>query len=116
MSILQKQLNNNLNVAIDLASNKIIYEYKIKEALFLLYNDHSITLHNDYFTTIANISYRRLKFRVEAIDAIAFVNAKTKIYYDARHQFLLLNSSDKAYLRLNYKYYLLDKLSKKILS
>jgi hypothetical protein len=91
----------------------MIYEFKVKKALFLLYNDYSITLHNNY--SILNIFSKRLEFRVETIDATIFVNAKAKIYYNARHYSLLLNSSNKIYLRLNHKYYLFEKLSKKVL-
>ena len=88
----------------NLASNKVIYEFKIKKTLSLLHNNLSIT----------NVFEKRLKFRVEIFDVIIFVNIKAKIYYDARHQLLLLNLEDKTYLRLNYDYYLLEKSSKKI--
>jgi len=59
--------------------------------------------------------YTSLEFCVEIIDAAIFVNAKTKIYYNAKHYLLLLNLNNKIYLRLNYKYYLLKKLNKKVL-
>lgn len=52
-----------------------MYEFKIKKAFFLLYDDHRTT----------NVSKKRLEFRVEVVDAIAFVNAKAKIYYDVKH-------------------------------
>ncbi len=52
-----------------------MYKFKIKKALFLLYNDNLIT----------NVSKKRLEFRVEIVDAIVFVNVKTKIYYDVKH-------------------------------
>ncbi len=92
----------------------MIYKFKIKKTLFLLHDDYSITLHDDHF--ILNIFSKRLEFRVETIDATIFVNAKTKIYYDAKHYSLLLNLNDKIYLRLNYEYHLFKKLSKKVLS
>ncbi len=106
MSILQSQLNNNSNVAIDLTSNKIVYKFKIKETLLLLYKDYSII----------DVFKKRLEFHAKTINVIVFAKIKAKIYYNARHQLLLFNFEDKIYLRLNHNYYLLEKLSKKILS
>jgi len=83
-----------------------VYGFKIKKALSLLYNDHPTT----------DVSEKRLEFRAEIADATAFANVKTKIYYDVRHQSMLLNSDDKIYLRLNHNYYLPEKSNKKISS
>jgi len=79
---LQAQLNNSLNVAIEMAPNEVIYNFKIKKALLLL---HDSKLVRD------DIVNKRLKYRAKAIDVTTFANAKTKIYYDARHTSLMLN-------------------------
>jgi len=52
-----------------------MYKFKIKKALFLLYDNYLIT----------NVFEKRLEFRVKIANAIVFVNVKTKIYYDVRH-------------------------------
>lgn len=119
MPILQEQLNNSSNSAIGLASNEVVYGFKIKKALFLLHEGHFITLldgHQKNDHSFANLFDKRLEFRVEISDVTTFVNAKAKIYYDSRHQSLLLNSNDKTYLRLNNEYHLLGKSSKKVSS
>ncbi len=116
MSILQRQLNNSSNVAIELASNEIIYEFKIKKTHFLLNDNHSIILRDDHSILSTNLFDKRLEFRIETFEATTFANVKAKIYYNVKHQFLLLNSSNKVYLKLNHKYHLFNKFSKKIFS
>lgn len=86
--------------------NKIVYSFKIKKVLSLLYKKNPIR---------NNIINKSLKYRIETIDVIVFVNAKIQIYYDAKYTLLILKSSDCVYLRLNYNYYLFDKFSKKTL-
>ena len=104
---LQAQLNNFLNTAIEIFFNKIIYNFKIKKTLSLLNYNQS---------TINNPSNKRLEYCAEAEKAIVFANAKAKIYYNARYILLILNSKDKIYLRLNYRYQLSEKSNRKILS
>lgn len=104
---MQTQLNNNSNVATKIASNKVIYDFKIKKTFLLLYNDNS---------TRNNIVKKCLKYCIEVVDVIVFANAKAKIYYNTRHILLIFRSNNCVYLRLNYNYYLLDKSSKKTLS
>lgn len=55
--------------------NKIIYDFKIKKALLFLHDDN---LMRD------DIVNKRLEYRTKATNVTTFVNAKTKIYYDAR--------------------------------
>lgn len=107
MSFLQTQLNNNLNIATRSLSTKIIYDFKIKKALLLLY-DCFVEL------IINNLSNCCLEYYVKASEVIAFANAKNKIYYNVCYISLIIRSSKKAYLKLNYKYQLFDKLNKKL--
>ena len=51
-----------------------------------------------------SITNRRKEYQAKASDAIAFVNAKMKVYYDFRHKLLLLNSENKIYFRFNKSY------------
>ena len=107
LSILQIMFNNSLNVVIDFF-NEIFYDFKIRDAFFVtLSNDETLSISNDFLI-------QRLKYQRETTNAIVFVNVKIKIYYDARHLFLLLNSEDHAYLRLHQKYQLFDKFNKKL--
>ena len=57
----------------------------------------------------------RLRNCQEAIDAIAFVNVKFKKIFDRRHKSLMLQSRKKAFLRLNKKYKLFEKVNSKLL-
>jgi len=52
-----------------------MYRFKIKKVLYLLYNNYLIT----------NVSKKRLEFRVKIVNAIVFVNAKIKIYYNVKY-------------------------------
>ena len=107
LSALQTQLNNSSNSTTRLSLNEIIYDFKIKDSLSLLYLDSIESMIND-------IIQRRLKYRAKATDATVFANTKTKIYYDARHTSLLLNFDDKTYLRLNHDYQLSEKSNRKL--
>ena len=102
---MQTQLNNSLNVNIELTSNEINYEFKIKEVIFLLNNQQSMT---------NNLIDRRLKHRTKIAETTMFVIIKVKIYYDARHTSLLIQLDDKAYLRLHHKYQLFEKSNRKL--
>ena len=95
-------LNNVFNVIIDLSINEIIYDFKIRDALF------------NFFTTLIEIdlSIKRLKYRQKTIDATVFVNVKIKIYYDVRHISLLFKTKNYVYFRLYHKYQLSNRLNK----
>ena len=54
-----------------------------------------------------------MKYQREIVDAIDFVAAKVKVYYNARHTFILLRSNEKTYLQLNKDYKLFDKFNSK---
>ena len=90
-------MNNSLNAVIDLFSNEIIYDFKIKKVFFLF------NVFGKFITE--NLIQRRLKYRVEIVEIIVFVNVKIKIYYDARHISLMMRlEMNKTYLKLNQKY------------
>ena len=91
MLILQTQLNNFFNVVIELLFNKIIYNFKIKNALIVVVDASQMS---------KNIFNQRLKYQQKIVDVIVFVNVKIKIYYDVKHQFIFFNFNDRVYLRL----------------
>ena len=105
LSIFQIQINNFANVIIDLSTNEINYEFKIRETLSNLIIEKKIV---DLFA-------QRLKYRRETINATIFVNVKTKIYYNVRHVSLIFKTNDYVYLRLYYDYQLFDRFNKKII-
>ena len=94
LSFLQAQLNNSSNVSIDFSSNDIVYEFKVREALFL----NSSNMFDE------DMSNLRLRNRQKIADAISFANAHMKIRYDFRHKLLLFRAENKAYLRLHKNY------------
>ena len=104
MSIFQIQINNFANVIIDLSTNEINYEFKIRETLSNLIIEKKIV---DLFA-------QRLKYRRETINITIFVNIKTKIYYDVRHVLLMFKINDYVYLRLYHDYQLFNRFNKKI--
>ena len=104
LSALQTQMNNVFNAAIDLSTNEINYDFKIRDTLF-----------NFFVTsTVVNLSIQRLKYRQKVVDATTFVNVKIKIYYNARHTSLLFKVENYAYFRLHHEYQLSSRLNKKI--
>ena len=94
LSTIQFQFNNNSNVATKLSSNEIIYDFRIRDTI-LTFNQ------KDQHESITD---RRKEYQAKANNAIAFVNAKMKMYYDFKHKSLLLNSENKIYFRLNKNY------------
>ena len=65
-------MNNFANIVIDLSTNEINYEFKIREILSSLVIEKKVV---DLFA-------QRLKYRREMIDITIFINVKAKIYYD----------------------------------
>ena len=104
LSVLQTQLNNSFNVAIDLSLNEVIYDFKVRDALIVI----------DASQVSKNIFSQRLKYQQKTADVIVFVNAKTKIYYDVRHQSIFFRSDDRVYLRLHQNYKLSDSHNRKM--
>ena len=65
---------------------------------------------------VDDIFQKRLKYCNEIKKNFVFANVKTKIYYNARYTFFLLNFENKIDFRLNYEYYLSNKLNRKLSS
>ena len=105
-SFIQAQLNNSFNKVIDLISNEMIYDFKIKNALF------NITKVN--IVNAQDLSIQRLKYQRITIDAIVFATTKIKIYYDVKHTSILFNEDDYVYLRLNKNYKLSKRFNSKL--
>ena len=82
----------------------MIYEFKIKKIVFNLIENVFV---NDFVD-------RRNEYRRKMIDVDDFVNVKSKIYHDARHQSFMFKSKNKAYFRLHQKYTLSNYFNRKI--
>ena len=106
LSSIQAQLNNSLNTATDLVSNEMIYDFKIRDALFNITKINTVNAQN--------LSAQRLKYQQETTDAIVFAATKTKIYYDVRHTSILFKKNEYVYLRLNKEYKLSKRLNSKL--
>ena len=87
-------MNNFVNVIIDLSTNEINYEFKIRETL------SSLTIEKK----IVDLFVQRLKYCRKTIDVTTFINIKTKIYYNVQHVSLMFKINDYVYLRLHYDY------------
>ena len=97
-------MNNVVNAFIKLSFNEIVYDFRVKKFIFVV-----------KFQNISkNIFQQRLKYQREIVDVIVFVNAKIKMYYDARHQSIFFRFDDRVYLRLHQKYQLSNRSNKKI--
>lgn len=110
---LQTCLNNADFVITETSSNEQLYDFKVRDVL-------STLIISDLFAnkllakSSKNLADKRLIYAKKIADATFFVNAKTKIYYDARHKFLLLKFNDKIYLKLHHEYILSEKNNKKL--
>ena len=102
---MQTHLNNVSNAVIKLLANEINYEFKLRNIL---------SLNSTESNELINIVEQRLKYRQEVANIIVLANIKTKIYYNAKYQLLLLRAKDKVYLRLYHDYQLFERFSKKL--
>ncbi len=89
---LQGSLNNSRNTSTGYAPNELAYGFRTNDTLDTLKTD------------LPPEDYNRIRqmYREEAEDSIAFANATSKSYYDAKHTPLTIGS--KAYLRLFHGY------------
>jgi hypothetical protein len=112
--LIQANLNNSSNVAIELFSNKFMYDFRIKNTLSIL-TEKSIS---ENFTTSSLISEMlkdtRLRNRQETANVVFFVNVKVKIIHDKRHKSFFLDSKKKTFLRLHKKYNLSEIINRKL--
>ena len=83
LSTLQISLNNVFNILIKRFLNEIVYDFKIRKALTVLNVEAYI-----------NITEERFYYRAKAANVTFFATFKFKIYYDVKHQSLLLKSND----------------------
>jgi hypothetical protein len=111
-SLIQASLNNSSNAAIDLSSNEITYEFKIKDTLFCLIAEK---IKNTFRFKILNLLNQiRLRNRQKATNVVFFANVKVKIIHDRRHKSLFLNSEKKTFLRLHKEYNLSEVINRKL--
>ena len=82
----------------------MIYEFKIKKIVFNLIENVFV---NDFVD-------RRDEYKKKTVDVDDFVNAKTKMYYDARHQSFMFKSKNKACFRLYQKHTLSNHFKRKM--
>lgn len=105
LSTLQALLNNLSNVTIDRSLNEIVYEFKSRDVLAALTRK---------VASITDLDFERYRHQKKIVNVTSYAMTKIKILYDFRHTLLLLNSDDKAFLRLNKKYILFDKSNVKL--
>ncbi len=103
---IQVSLNNAINVFIELSSNEILYEFKLRESLNLLKADDE--------NSSTFLKEKRVVLRKKAEKAIAFFNAQMKIRYDLIRKSMNLKASDLVYLRLHKEYNQSDLINKKL--
>ncbi len=105
LSSLQQKFMNTKTFT-EHSSNEILYEMNTRSQLSLLNKDE----------TIIDSEIIREIIRKDVADVIDFVNARSKIIFDRKHQALIFNSNDKVYLRLHHEYFLLEKENLKLSS
>ena len=114
LSLIQTQLNNSLNASIDLTSNEICYEFKIRDHLMTLFVEKIKKEFEDSKKLKKMLNETKFKNCQEAIDAIIFVNVKFKKIFNRRHKSLMLQSKEEVFLRLNKNYKLFAKVNSKL--
>ena len=80
MPLLQARLNNFFNATTDLSFNEVIYDFKTRKMLTIV-----VVADIDIIQFSKNIVNQQLKYQRETINVTIFVNAKAKIYYNAKH-------------------------------
>ena len=91
---LRETLNNAKNAFTRLFSNKMTYEKSLKNALSLI----------ELIKKNIDFAVQRIKNRKNAIESIAFANAKMKVRYDEIHQSLVLQKRDQIFIKLHTEY------------
>ena len=82
-------INNLTNASISFAPNELVYGFRVKDNLSLLY---------DLFTE--DFNRIRIIKKEEVDDAIAFASAKNKIRYNTKYKDILLEVGNKAFFVL----------------
>ncbi len=112
VSLIQINLNNSSNVAIDLSSNEITYEFKIKDILFCLIVEK--IKNTSWFKILNLLNQTKLRNRQRATNVVFFINVEIKIIYNKRHKSLFLNSEKKTFFRFHKKYNLFEVINRKL--
>ncbi len=105
ISSIQTSLNNFVNASIDLSSNEVLYDFKIKKSLNLLRIDDE--------NPLTSLKKNRITLRKKIEKAIVFVNASMKIRYDSKRFQLDLKLENSVYLKLHKEYNQSDFTNKK---
>lgn len=116
LSTLQISLNNVFTTLIKYSSNELMYKFKMKNVLTILFVNacDMNAKSNMKFHTTEQFVKRRFMYIKKATNVTTFANAKSKAYYDKNHQSLLLQFEDEVYIKLHYEYKLLNILNKKL--
>ena len=93
LSYLVGNLNNFKNQSTEVSSNKILYEFNVRDTLELL-----IELSKKDFNRLRQLKREQVK------EFIVFVNIMVKIYYDESYMLISLLKESKTYLRLHHDY------------
>lgn len=102
---LQASLNNSVSASTGSSPNEIVYGFRTREVPGLLQPEDNTDL--DWVA-------KRSIFRAEAVDAISFAAAKSKLWYDRKHKPLVMEEGQYTYLRLHRGYHLPGKPSRKL--
>ena len=115
MFAFQLVFNNSFNAFIEIYSNEIVYEFKVREiihAITIFFLSKNINV--DTKRQLKNIEAMPFRYRIEVTNVIFYVNAQSKIQYDVKHVLLLFQLDDKIYFRLHYDYTLFNKSNHKL--
>jgi uncharacterized protein YukE len=102
---IQVSLNNSVNASIDLSSNEVLYEFKVKKSLNLLRIDDE--------NSFTSLKKNRITLRKKIEKTIVFVNASMKIRYDSKWFQFNLKFENSVYLKLHKEYNQSDLTNKK---
>ena len=89
--VIQTNINNAFNATINLTSNEIIYDFKIRNRLTTIlknFNEQFKFMSNQKLKK--NLDDTRFQFRQKTSNVIFFDNVKIKLMYDKRHKPFLL--------------------------
>ncbi len=120
--MIQASLNDSSNIFIELFSNELIYEFKVRNTFFVLFTFENFMKSSSenfentqkQFKILELLNETRLRNRQEAVDAAFFANVKIKILHDKKHKLLFLKSKEKTFLRFHKDYNLSELINKKL--
>ena len=103
LSYIQESLNNFKNQFIEMSSNKLLYNFNVRNIFKLL-------------TKLSQKDFSRLRQmkRKQVENVIAFINTLTKTYYNKSHTALRLTRDNITYLRLHHEYEISNLINRKL--